>query len=118
MCAFMAGSRVSRGGTALGTRENAEGVRVVVASPLSRLTPREREILALVEAGCSNKQIARQLDIRLATAKNHVHNILEKLGVRSRGEAAAVVRRTGNVADQERARLPFLDLDPIVHFSG
>jgi two-component system, NarL family, nitrate/nitrite response regulator NarL len=52
----------------------------------NRLTPREREIVGLVEAGMSNKEIAAALRIELATVKNHVHNILEKLGARRRGE--------------------------------
>ncbi len=58
----------------------------------SRLTARETEVLALVERGCGNKDIARQLGIEVPTVKNHVHNILEKLQVHRRGEAAAHVR--------------------------
>jgi DNA-binding NarL/FixJ family response regulator len=50
------------------------------------LTPREREIAALVADGLSNKQIARRLSIEPATVKNHVHNILGKLGVSGRGQ--------------------------------
>jgi DNA-binding NarL/FixJ family response regulator len=57
-----------------------------------RLTPREREIAMLVRDGYSNKAIAQQLRIELPTVKNHVHNILEKLHVRRRGEAAALLR--------------------------
>jgi two-component system, NarL family, nitrate/nitrite response regulator NarL len=57
-----------------------------------RLTPREREILALIDEGLSNKQIAETLYIEIATVKNHVHSILEKLHVTCRGEAAAAVR--------------------------
>jgi two-component system nitrate/nitrite response regulator NarL len=57
-----------------------------------RLTPRELEILALIDEGRSNKQIASSLSIELATVKNHVHNILEKLQVARRGEAAAAIR--------------------------
>jgi DNA-binding NarL/FixJ family response regulator len=53
------------------------------------LTPRERDVLRLVERGMSNRQIALRLGIEVHTVKNHVHNILEKLQVRSRGEAAA-----------------------------
>ncbi|MGB9365478.1 MAG: response regulator transcription factor [Xanthobacteraceae bacterium] len=53
------------------------------------LTQREREILALLAQGMSNKEIAREVRISGATVKNHVHNILEKLQVRRRGEAAA-----------------------------
>lgn len=56
------------------------------------LTSREREILALVDQGFSNKEIALQLTIQVATVKNHIHNILEKLHVARRGEAAAVLR--------------------------
>jgi len=53
------------------------------------LTPREREIVELIGAGCANKEIARRLHIELHTVKNHVSNILKKLGVSRRGEAAA-----------------------------
>ena len=55
---------------------------------------RESEILALVEQGRSNKEIARQLAISVATVKNHMHNILQKLQVGRRGQAAARVRRS------------------------
>jgi two-component system, NarL family, nitrate/nitrite response regulator NarL len=58
------------------------------------LTPRERQVVELLDAGLSNKEIARRLSIRLATVKNHVHNILEKLKVGRRGEAAAAARRS------------------------
>jgi two-component system, NarL family, nitrate/nitrite response regulator NarL len=57
-----------------------------------RLTPREDEILGLIERGMSNKEIARRLGIEVRTVKNHVHNLLEKLRVRRRGEAAAMLR--------------------------
>ena len=57
-----------------------------------RLTPREREIVGLIDDGYSNKAIAQRLHIEIATVKNHVHNILEKLQVGRRGEAAARVR--------------------------
>jgi DNA-binding NarL/FixJ family response regulator len=56
------------------------------------LTSRETEILRLIEEGRSNKDIARHLGIEVATVKNHVHNLLEKLHVHRRGEAAARVR--------------------------
>lgn len=61
-------------------------------SPAAQLTPREAEIGELLSRGLSNKHIARALGLRLATVKNHVHNILEKLEVRSRGEAGARLR--------------------------
>lgn len=53
------------------------------------LTGREREILALIKLGCSNKEMARRLGIEVATVKTHVHNLLAKLGVRRRAAAAA-----------------------------
>jgi two-component system nitrate/nitrite response regulator NarL len=60
--------------------------------PAAALTSREREILELIDAGLSNKEIASRLHIEVATVKNHVHNILEKLQVRRRTEAAALIR--------------------------
>jgi DNA-binding NarL/FixJ family response regulator len=56
------------------------------------LTRREREIAELLDKGLSNKEIARSLRIAAATVKNHVHNILEKLNVARRGQAAARLR--------------------------
>jgi NarL family two-component system response regulator LiaR len=54
------------------------------------LTDREREVLALVVAGMSNLQIARQLEISLSTARSHVSTILSKLAAANRAEAAAL----------------------------
>ena len=59
---------------------------------LDQLTLREREILELICEGHSNKQIGQHLFIELPTVKNHVHNILEKLQVVGRREAAALAR--------------------------
>jgi two-component system nitrate/nitrite response regulator NarL len=56
------------------------------------LTSRERQIVELIAEGLSNKEIAQRLCIEVATVKNHVHNILEKLKVSRRGEAAARMR--------------------------
>jgi DNA-binding NarL/FixJ family response regulator len=53
------------------------------------LTHREREVLALIGEGLTNQEIADRLVIEVGTVKNHVHNILDKLHVSSRGEAAA-----------------------------
>ena len=65
--------------------------------PLARfgLTEREREVLPLLAAGRSNPEIGRVLFISTKTASVHVSNILAKLGVTGRGEAAAVVHRLG-----------------------
>jgi two-component system nitrate/nitrite response regulator NarL len=59
------------------------------------LTTRERGILDLIERGLSNKEIAARLNIQVATVKNHVHNLLEKLHVSTRNEAAARHRTAG-----------------------
>ena len=59
---------------------------------LERLTAREVEVLRLIERGLANREIAAQLCIELRTVKNHVHRILEKLGVDRRGQAAALMR--------------------------
>lgn len=56
------------------------------------LTDRERQIGGLIEEGLTNKEIAVRLRIEVATVKNHVHNVLEKLGVARRGQAAAWLR--------------------------
>jgi DNA-binding NarL/FixJ family response regulator len=55
------------------------------------LTPREQEVLSLVSRGRTNAEIAEELVIAEVTAKAHVRNIIRKLGVRSRTEAAIVV---------------------------
>lgn len=56
------------------------------------LTRREIEILELIEQGLTNQQIASRLSLTLHTVKNHVHNLLSKLGVSSRAEAVSVFR--------------------------
>jgi two-component system, NarL family, nitrate/nitrite response regulator NarL len=61
----------------------------------SALTGREREVIALIDRGLSNKEIAQHLNIEVATVKNHVHSILGKLHVASRAEAAASRRPHG-----------------------
>ena len=56
-----------------------------------RLTQRERDVLRLVGRDMSNKEIARHLGLKLATVKNHVHNIFEKLDVNSRAMAVSTL---------------------------
>jgi DNA-binding NarL/FixJ family response regulator len=63
--------------------------------PRCRLTDREREVIALVAEGNSNGEIATALYISPKTASVHVSNILAKLGVSTRTEAATVAHRTG-----------------------
>jgi DNA-binding CsgD family transcriptional regulator len=62
------------------------------------LTAREREVLQWVAAGLQNKQIAQTLDLSLATVRNHIHSILEKLGVHSKLEAVSLAFRAGWVS--------------------
>jgi two-component system, NarL family, nitrate/nitrite response regulator NarL len=59
---------------------------------VATLTAREMQVVALIDDGLSNKQIAQHLSIEVTTVKNHVHNILDKLGVTRRTEAADKIR--------------------------
>jgi two-component system, NarL family, nitrate/nitrite response regulator NarL len=64
-----------------------------------QLTRREREVVRLLESGMTNKEIARALDLRLSTVKNHMHNVLSKYGASGRGEVVAA-------ADHGPAQVP------------
>jgi DNA-binding NarL/FixJ family response regulator len=75
--------------------EEERGVRAdALVLPLS---PREREILGLLGTGASNKEIADRLCLAEGTVKNHVTNILSKLDVRDRTQAALRARQLGLV---------------------
>jgi two-component system nitrate/nitrite response regulator NarL len=90
--------RVAQGEALYSPRMVARLLRRMATPPATRhsaraaLTMRERQVAALLEDGLSNKEIARRLSIELPTVKNHVHNILDKLGVNRRGEAVARLR--------------------------
>jgi len=71
-------------------------------SELDKLTPREREILACLARGESNKVIARVLDLAESTVKIHVQNVLRKLGLSSRVQAAVFAVENGLGAGGER----------------
>jgi DNA-binding NarL/FixJ family response regulator len=73
-------------------RTLAQGMRP--AEAYGELTSRERSIVALIDDGLSNKQIATRLGIEVCTVKNHVHHVLEKLGVTRRSQAAARLRHS------------------------
>jgi DNA-binding NarL/FixJ family response regulator len=67
------------------------------AAPPGRLTPREREVLALIGRGYANKRIALELGLSEKTVKTHVSHVLSKLGVRDRTQAAVHALRAGLV---------------------
>jgi len=95
--------RLARALEQLGAREQARPpapAEPAVRGPLALakappLTGREREILRLVVAGLQNKEIAEELGLGVATVRNHVHNILEKLEVHSKLEAVSLAFRQG-----------------------
>lgn len=64
--------------------------------PILALTKREREAAELIRSGLSDKEIARQLNISLATTKSHVHNLLGKLNVQRRSQVAEYMREYGS----------------------
>ncbi len=65
------------------------------------LTARENEVLRCVARGLQNKEVADELGISLATARNHIHNMLEKLEVHSKLEAVSLAFREGWVTGSE-----------------
>ena len=80
---------------------NSLFIQIIENAPLNsediqesiNLTSREREIVNLISEGLSNKEIAQQLNIATFTVKSHVHNILEKLDLRSRLEVAVFAQK-------------------------
>ncbi|WP_332673869.1 response regulator transcription factor [Aromatoleum sp.] len=79
----------------------ANPAQAVVASELNKLSPREREILGFIARGQSNKEIARELDLAESTVKIHVQNILRKLNLTSRVQAAVFAVEQGIVQDPD-----------------
>jgi two-component system, NarL family, nitrate/nitrite response regulator NarL len=71
------------------------GPRIAAAPEKDRLSPREREILVLLAGGASNKEMARELDLAESTVKIHIQNILRKLGLSSRVQAAVYAVESG-----------------------
>jgi len=61
-----------------------------------RMTPREREVIALIGDGLSNKEIATRLNVATHTVKSHVRNVMEKLALHTRLQIAAFAHRKTN----------------------
>lgn len=81
--------QVASGHSLIDTNTKKQAIERLERMPGNELTEREREVLALVARGYTNKQIADKLYVSEKTARNHVSHILEKLGLSRRSEAAA-----------------------------
>jgi DNA-binding NarL/FixJ family response regulator len=77
------------------TRSPAPEAQSTETDPLAGLTTREMEVLRELATGASNRSIADHLFISENTVRNHVHNLLEKLGLASRREAVNLARKSG-----------------------
>jgi two-component system, NarL family, response regulator DevR len=77
--------------------------RLQAQTPGNELTKRQREVLAWLARGYTNKQIAKEMDIEEKTARNYVSHILEKLGFSRRSEAAVYAVEHRLVPPRERA---------------
>ena len=86
---------VASGGTVIDPEVVAQILARARRSGLETLTPRERDVLALMAEGASNKTIARQLGISVHTAKFHVGSLLDKLDATGRTDAVAHAARRG-----------------------
>ena len=75
--------------------ESARERHRLLALSSGHLTRREQDVVALIEEGLSNKEIAVRLNIETATVKNHIHNILERLQLDNRQAAARYARERG-----------------------
>jgi two-component system, NarL family, nitrate/nitrite response regulator NarL len=75
-------SQIAHGAVSRGVETTLEAVR---------MTQREREVIALIASGLSNKEIAMRLGIATDTVKSHVRNVMDKLALRSRLQIAAYV---------------------------
>ena len=76
---------------------NSSGINYAKGKNLYGLTEREMEVLALLVEGLKNPQISKKLVITIATTKTHVHNILQKLYVKTRSKAVATAMKDGLV---------------------
>jgi DNA-binding NarL/FixJ family response regulator len=96
---------VARGETLLDSKVTRSVLEKLTSNQATKqaddhLTEREREVLALIAEGATNKEIAAKLVVSENTARNHVSHILSKLGFSRRSEAAAYAVRKGLVKDE------------------
>jgi DNA-binding NarL/FixJ family response regulator len=114
-------ARVAEGGFAIDPdrlfgslqRASAQAERGPGSPKLALLTPREREVLTLLARGLDNQAIARKLHLSTHTARTHVGNILRKLEVHSRADAARIALREGQTeSDTDVLRIRGPDLHP------
>jgi len=90
-------------------RLNEVGERSGARERTTAVSPKEAQVLPLLEQGLTNKEIAQRLGVEESTVKNHVHNILRKFGVHQRGEAVKryrneepIVRKNTNASGQSK----------------
>ena len=83
-------SQIARVAVRRGSAEALEALEAV------RMTQREREVVELIGAGMSNKEIAQRLHIATDTVKSHVRNVMEKLALHTRLQIAAYSHRNGD----------------------
>jgi DNA-binding NarL/FixJ family response regulator len=105
--------RVARGHSVVGTSSLTSLVNFIATrnevvpekpTPIQDLSEREKEVLQLVATGQSNRDIAEALCVSAATVRSHLHNILGKLRLTNRVQAAAYVLRSGSPGLPARAR--------------
>lgn len=99
VCVDISSVPLRRGGHLIGVFGQARPHQVQPAPKHPALTPRQAEVLRLLEHGRSTRQIAEELHLSIETVRNHVRGILRALDVHSRIEAVAVARREHLVAD-------------------
>ena len=99
----VSGVPLTRGGHVIGVFGQVKDVEENrdVVPPHPSLTPRQAQVLGLLEKGHSTEQIANELHLSVETVRNHVRGILRNLGVRSRLEAVALAHRDRREIDIE-----------------
>jgi DNA-binding CsgD family transcriptional regulator len=100
--ASAAAERLRAGMRERGLARIPRGPHAATRAAPAQLTRRQHDVLLLVEQGLSNSEIAARLFITEKTAAHHVSAVLRKLGVRTRGEAAAAARKMGIAEGETR----------------